>query len=55
MWDLQSLRPLSSGHIDSGARTFSAAVLLAAAEACAQAGARGKADESWPRRSSTLP
>jgi len=32
MWDLQSLRPLSSGHIDSGARTFSAAVLLAAAE-----------------------
>ena len=46
MWDLQSLRPLSSGHIDSGARTFSAAVLLAAAEACAQAGAHRKADES---------
>jgi hypothetical protein len=46
MWDLQSLRPLSSGHIDSGARTFSAAVLLAAAEACAQAGSRGRGDES---------
>ena len=45
MWDLQSLRPLSSGHIDTGARTFSAAVLLAAAESCAQAGARGKLDE----------
>ena len=46
MWDLASLRPLSGGHIDSGARIFSGAVLLAAAEACAQAGAQGKADES---------
>jgi Restriction endonuclease len=46
MWDLQSLRPLSSGHVDIGARTFSAAVLLAAAEACAQAGSRGMGDES---------
>jgi hypothetical protein len=49
MWDLQSLRPLSRGHIDTGARTFSAAVLLTAAEACAQAGAHGKADESLAR------
>jgi hypothetical protein len=39
-------RPLSSGHIDTGARTFSAAILLAAAEACAQAGSRGMVDES---------
>jgi hypothetical protein len=46
MWDLQSLRPLSSGRVDSGARTLSAAVLLAAAEACAQAGSRGVGDES---------
>jgi hypothetical protein len=45
MWDLQFLRPLSSGHIDTGARTFGAEVLLAAAEACAQAGAGGEADE----------
>lgn len=49
MWDLQSLRPLSRGRTDTGARTFSAAVLLSAAEACAQAGAREKADESLTR------
>ena len=47
--DLQSLRPLSRGRTDTGARTFSAAVLLAAAEACAQADARGNADESLAR------
>ena len=49
LWDLQSLRPLSRGHTDTGARTFSAAVLLAAAEACAQAGVRGNPDESLAR------
>jgi hypothetical protein len=49
MWDLQSLRPLSRGRTDTGARTFSAAVLLAAAEACAQAGVCGNADESLAR------
>jgi hypothetical protein len=45
MWDLQSLRPLSRGRTDIGARTFSAAVLLAAAEACA----RGNAAEPLGR------
>jgi len=49
MWDLQSLRPLSRGRTDTGARTFSAAVLLAAAEAYVQAGVRQKADESLAR------
>ena len=49
LWDLQSLRPLSRGRTDTGARTFSAAVLLAAAEACAQAGAQGKPDEPLAR------
>ena len=49
LWDLQSLRPLTRGRTDTGARTFSAAVLLAAAEACAQATVRGNADESLAR------
>ncbi len=49
LWDLQSLRPLSRERTDIGARTFSAAVLLAAAEACAQACAGGNADEAMAR------
>jgi hypothetical protein len=55
LWDLQSLHALNRGRTDSGARTFSAAVLLAAAEACAQAGAHGNTDGPWPGRSQMLP
>jgi hypothetical protein len=54
LWDLQSLRPLSRGRADTGARTFSAAVLLAAAEACSQAGARGNVAESLAREIADL-
>ena len=49
LWDLQSLHPLSRGHTDSGARTFSALALLTAAEACGQASARGNANTSLAR------
>ena len=50
----QLLRPLSRGRTDTGARTFSAAALLAAAEACAHADARGNANESLAREIAEL-
>ncbi len=49
LWDLQSLSPLTRGRTDTGARTFSAAVLLAASEASTQATVRGNADDSLAR------